>query len=87
RTVLAAGNAEVHDVALAEPGDTAGRPGELVLGVGVTDRAGTLALLERTAGAGAAVPETRQRPPLPATNGGSLGRSPAPLASLASPRP
>ncbi|MFH9978671.1 helix-turn-helix domain-containing protein [Streptomyces sp. NPDC017179] len=54
RTVVPAGNAEVHDVALAEPGDTAGRPGELVLGVGVTDRDGALALLERTAVAGAA---------------------------------
>lgn len=54
RTVVPAGNAEVHDVALAEPGDTAGQPGELVLGVGVTDRSGALALLERTAAAGAA---------------------------------
>ncbi|MFF9123824.1 PucR family transcriptional regulator [Streptomyces sp. NPDC014889] len=54
RTVVPAGNAEVHDVALAEPGDTAGRPGELVLGVGVTERAGALDLLERAAGAGAA---------------------------------
>ncbi|MGX4689832.1 PucR family transcriptional regulator [Streptomyces sp. JNUCC 63] len=54
RTVVPAGNAEVHDVALAEPGDTAGQPGELVLGVGVTDRAGALALLERAAGAAAA---------------------------------
>ncbi|WP_051821162.1 helix-turn-helix domain-containing protein [Streptomyces sp. SCSIO 75703] len=49
RTVVAAGNAGVHDVALAEPGDTTGQPGELVLGVGVADRAGALALLERTA--------------------------------------
>ncbi|MFI1289516.1 helix-turn-helix domain-containing protein [Streptomyces sp. NPDC020792] len=54
RTVVPAGNAEVHDVALAEPGDTAGQPGELVLGVGVTDRSGALALLERTAAAGVA---------------------------------
>ncbi|MFE4422935.1 PucR family transcriptional regulator [Streptomyces sp. NPDC056817] len=54
RTVVPAGNAEVHDVALAEPGDTAGQPGELVLGVGVTDRSEALALLERTAAAGAA---------------------------------
>ncbi|MFE9307597.1 helix-turn-helix domain-containing protein [Streptomyces sp. NPDC006706] len=54
RTVVPAGNAEVHDVALAEPGDTAGQPGELVLGVGVTDRSGGLALLERTAAAGVA---------------------------------
>ncbi|MFB7739645.1 helix-turn-helix domain-containing protein [Streptomyces sp. NPDC056112] len=54
RTVVPAGNAEVHDVALAEPGDSAGQPGELVLGVGVTDRSGALALLERTAVAGAA---------------------------------
>jgi hypothetical protein len=54
RTVVAAGNAEVHDVALAEPGDTPGQPGELVLGVGVTDRSGALALLERAAGSAAA---------------------------------
>ncbi|PZG79073.1 PucR family transcriptional regulator [Streptomyces sp. NTH33] len=54
RTVVPAGDAEVHDVALPEPGDTAGQPGELVLGVGVTDRAGALALLERAAGASAA---------------------------------
>lgn len=54
RTVVAARDAEVHDVALAEPGDAAGQPGELVLGVGVADRAGALALLERAAEAAAA---------------------------------
>lgn len=27
RTVVAAGNAEVHDIALAEPGDAGGQPG------------------------------------------------------------
>ncbi|MGY3200057.1 PucR family transcriptional regulator [Streptomyces sp. TE5632] len=53
RTVVAAGNAEVHDVALAEPGDAVGQPGELVLGVGVADRAGAVALLERAARAAA----------------------------------
>lgn len=54
RTVVAAGNAQVHDVSLAEPGDAGGRPGELVLGVGVTDAADALALLERAAAAQAA---------------------------------
>ncbi|MEU3948399.1 helix-turn-helix domain-containing protein [Streptomyces sp. NPDC029526] len=54
RTVVAAGDAEVHDVSLAEPGDAGGRPGELVLGVGVTDREGALALLDRAAAAQAA---------------------------------
>ncbi|WP_407111803.1 hypothetical protein ACE1N8_27530 [Streptomyces sp. DSM 116494] len=49
RTVVAAGDAEVHDVALAEPGDAVGQPGELVLGVGVTDREGAVTLLERAA--------------------------------------
>ncbi|MFI8091955.1 PucR family transcriptional regulator [Streptomyces sp. NPDC086080] len=53
RTVVAAGDAEVHDVALAEPGDAVGQPGELVLGVGVTDRDGAVALLERAAQASA----------------------------------
>ncbi|MFD5658874.1 PucR family transcriptional regulator [Streptomyces hirsutus] len=53
RTVVAAGDAEVHDIALAEPGDAGGQPGELVLGVGVTDRAEALALLERAARAAA----------------------------------
>ncbi|MFD6323251.1 PucR family transcriptional regulator [Streptomyces sp. NPDC058442] len=53
RTVVAAGDAEVHDVALAEPGDAVGQPGELVLGVGVADRAGAVALLERAARAAA----------------------------------
>lgn len=52
-TVVTARDAEVHDVAVAEPGDAAGQPGELVLGVGVTDRAGALALLERAADAAA----------------------------------
>lgn len=54
RTVVPAGDSVVHDVALAEPGDTVGQPGELVLGVGVTDRAAALALLEQAAGAKAA---------------------------------
>src|SRR5690606_16646463 len=45
---------QVHDVSLAEPGDAGGRPGELVLGVGVTDAADALALLERAAAAQAA---------------------------------
>lgn len=53
RTVVPAGDAEVHDVALAEPRDAAGQPGEVVLGVGVTDRAGSLALLEQAADAAA----------------------------------
>ncbi|WP_406729001.1 PucR family transcriptional regulator [Streptomyces sp. GD-15H] len=53
RTVVAARDAEVHDVALAEPGDAVGQPGELVLGVGVTDRAGAVALLERATRAAA----------------------------------
>ncbi|GAA0932137.1 PucR family transcriptional regulator [Streptomyces thermoalcalitolerans] len=54
RTVVPAGDRAVHDVALAEPGDTVGQPGELVLGVGVTDRAAALALLEQAAEATAA---------------------------------
>ncbi|PWI07527.1 PucR family transcriptional regulator [Streptomyces sp. NWU339] len=53
RTVVAARDAEVHDVALAEPGDAVGQPGELVLGVGVADRDGAVALLERAARAAA----------------------------------
>ena len=50
RTIVPARDAEVHDVAVAEPGDAAGQPGELVLGVGVTDRAGALALLAQLEG-------------------------------------
>lgn len=49
RTVVPAGDRAVHDVALAEPGDTGSQPGELVLGVGVTDRTAALALLEQAA--------------------------------------
>lgn len=52
-TIVPGRDAEVHDVALAEPGDAAGQPGELVLGVGVTDRPGALDLLTRAAEAAA----------------------------------
>ncbi|TDC44843.1 PucR family transcriptional regulator [Actinomadura sp. KC345] len=45
--------AQVHDVVLAEPGEAAGQPGELVLGVGVTGPADAVALLERADAAGA----------------------------------
>lgn len=44
---------QVHDVVLAEPGEAAGQPGEIVLGVGVTGAADAAALLERAAAAGA----------------------------------
>ncbi|TDC62987.1 PucR family transcriptional regulator [Actinomadura sp. GC306] len=44
---------QVHDVVLAEPGEAAGQPGELVLGVGVTGPADAVALLERADAAGA----------------------------------
>ncbi|MFA1538538.1 PucR family transcriptional regulator [Actinomadura monticuli] len=45
---------QVHDVVLAEPGEAAGRPGEIVLGVGVSGPAAAVALLERADAAGAA---------------------------------
>ncbi|WP_433463736.1 helix-turn-helix domain-containing protein [Spirillospora sp. CA-128828] len=47
-------DAPVHDVVLAEPGEAAGQPGELVLGVGLTGPADAVALLERAGSAGAA---------------------------------
>lgn len=48
------GGAQVHDVVLAEPGETAGQPGELVLGAGAAGPADAVALLERADVAGAA---------------------------------
>ncbi|WP_149262453.1 CdaR family transcriptional regulator [Actinomadura sp. K4S16] len=53
RLVAPGRDAQVHDVVLAEPGEAAGRPGEIVLGAGVTDPAGAVALLERADAAGA----------------------------------
>ncbi len=47
------GGGQVHDVVLAEPGEAAGRPGEIVLGVGVSGPADAVALLERADAAGA----------------------------------
>ncbi|OLT31541.1 hypothetical protein BJF79_36895 [Actinomadura sp. CNU-125] len=53
--VLVEGRAgPVDDVVLAEPGEPAGQPGDLVLGVGLTTPDAALALLERAAAAGAA---------------------------------
>ncbi|TYK52901.1 PucR family transcriptional regulator [Actinomadura decatromicini] len=48
------GDPQVHDVVLAEPGEAAGQPGELVLGAGVAGPRDAVALLERAAAAGAA---------------------------------
>ncbi|NKZ07553.1 PucR family transcriptional regulator [Actinomadura latina] len=53
RLVTPGRGGEVHDVVLAEPGEAAGQPGEVVLGVGVTDPADAVALLERADTAGA----------------------------------
>ncbi|XRQ04790.1 helix-turn-helix domain-containing protein [Actinomadura welshii] len=46
-------DAQVHDVVLAEPGEPAGQPGEIVLGIGATGPAEAVALLERADAAGA----------------------------------
>ncbi|MFG2091447.1 MULTISPECIES: PucR family transcriptional regulator [unclassified Spirillospora] len=53
RMVVDGHDAQVHDVVLAEPGEPAGQPGEIVLGVGVTGPAAAVALLERADAAGA----------------------------------
>ncbi|GAA1776601.1 PucR family transcriptional regulator [Actinomadura chokoriensis] len=53
RLVTPGRGGQVHDVVLAEPGEPAGQPGEIVLGVGVTDPADAVALLERADTAGA----------------------------------
>ncbi|GAA4388386.1 PucR family transcriptional regulator [Actinomadura verrucosospora] len=53
RLVAPGRDAQVHDVVLAEPGEAAGQPGEIVLGAGVTGPAGAVALLERADAAGA----------------------------------
>ncbi|MGI5207309.1 PucR family transcriptional regulator [Spirillospora sp. CA-108201] len=53
RLVAPGRDAQVHDVVLAEPGEAAGQPGEVVLGAGVTDPAEAVALLERADAAGA----------------------------------
>ncbi|HEX5566069.1 MAG TPA: hypothetical protein VFY14_03885, partial [Streptomyces sp.] len=45
---------DIHDIVLAEPGDTTGQPGELVLGIGLADREAAVTLLGRAAAAGAA---------------------------------
>lgn len=56
RVVVAGAGTDVHDVVLAEPGDgdSAGRPGELVLGIGLADAQAAVALLDGAADAGAA---------------------------------
>ncbi|URM99256.1 hypothetical protein LUW76_35770 [Actinomadura madurae] len=54
RLVASGRDAQVHDVVLAEPGEAAGRPGEIVLGAGVTGPAEAVELLERAGAAGAA---------------------------------
>ncbi|MBG6090415.1 PucR family transcriptional regulator [Actinomadura viridis] len=53
RVVAPGDGAQVNDVVLVEPGEAAGRPGELVLGVGVTGPASAVALLEEADAAGA----------------------------------
>ncbi|NDU71302.1 PucR family transcriptional regulator [Actinomadura sp. DSM 109109] len=53
RLVAPGRDAQVHDVVLAEPGEAAGQPGEIVLGAGVADPAAAVALLERAGAAGA----------------------------------
>ncbi|RSN68946.1 PucR family transcriptional regulator [Actinomadura sp. WAC 06369] len=53
--VLTEGRAgPVDDVVLAEPGEPAGQPGDLVLGIGLHSAAAAVALLERADAAGAA---------------------------------
>ncbi|MBA5222016.1 MULTISPECIES: PucR family transcriptional regulator [Streptomyces] len=53
RLVVAGPGAEIRDVVLAEPGEGAGQPGDLVLGVGVTHPHAAAELAERAAAAGA----------------------------------
>jgi GAF domain-containing protein len=53
RLVAPGRDAQVHDVVLAEPGEAAGRAGEIVLGAGVTDPGEAVELLERADAAGA----------------------------------
>ncbi|MFB4306502.1 helix-turn-helix domain-containing protein [Actinomadura sp. GTD37] len=53
RLVTPGRGGQVHDVVLAEPGEPAGQPGEIVLAVGVTRPADAVALLERADAAGA----------------------------------
>ncbi|MEV4675929.1 helix-turn-helix domain-containing protein [Actinomadura sp. NPDC049382] len=53
RLVTPGRGGQVHDVVLAEPGEPAGQPGEIVLAVGVTGPAEAVALLERADAAGA----------------------------------
>jgi hypothetical protein len=53
RLVTPGRGGQVHDVVLAEPGEAAGQPGEIVLGVGVPGPADAAALLERADAAGA----------------------------------
>ncbi|MER7541703.1 helix-turn-helix domain-containing protein [Spirillospora sp. NPDC127506] len=53
RLVTPGRGGQVHDVVLAEPGEAAGRPGEIVLGAGVSGPAEAVALLERADAAGA----------------------------------
>ncbi|MEE1937908.1 helix-turn-helix domain-containing protein [Streptomyces sp. TRM 70361] len=54
RVVVPGRGTEVHDIVLAEPDDSAGRPGELVLGTGLTGPEAAVGLLRRVAAAGAA---------------------------------
>ncbi|MGH3241123.1 MAG: helix-turn-helix domain-containing protein [Spirillospora sp.] len=54
RLVTPGRDTQVYDVVLAEPGEAAGRPGEIVLGAGVTAAPDAVALLERADSAGAA---------------------------------
>jgi hypothetical protein len=53
RVVTPGRGGQVHDVVLAEPGEPAGQPGEIVLAVGVTGPAEAVALLRRADAAGA----------------------------------
>ncbi|GAA2404426.1 PucR family transcriptional regulator [Streptomyces glaucosporus] len=63
RVVVPGRGTDVHDVVLAEPGDgdSAGRPGELVLGIGLAGPEAAVALLEGAAEAGAAGVVVRAR--------------------------
>ncbi|PJE94076.1 PucR family transcriptional regulator [Streptomyces carminius] len=54
RVVVPGRGTEVHDIVLAEPDDSTGRPGELVLGTGLAGPEAAAGLLRRVAAAGAA---------------------------------
>ena len=53
RMVVQGRGEQVHDVVLAEPGEVAGQPGDIVLGVGVGEPGEAAELLARAAAAGA----------------------------------